>query len=251
MSDIKDKLYSQSMDSIPDFIFDQKVVSVFDDMIQRSVPGYRMLISMVALLAQRYCQAGSTLFDLGCSTGANVIAVASALSKLNNTDESAKACHIVAIDNSQAMLTQARKNYEKIWSTTNVSWRCEDICVSKVINASLVIMNYTLQFIPVSQRDTLIAKIAEGMLVGGAMLLSEKISFPSQDVDEEMNELYHSFKSANCYSDLEISQKRTALENVLVRETIDTHMHRLQAAGFSNVMPLFQSFNFVSFLAIK
>lgn len=253
MSDIKDKLYAESMGSIPEFIFDQKVVSVFDDMIQRSVPGYRMLISMVALLAQRYYQSGSSVFDLGCSTGANVVAVASALksTQLNDTEETDKAYNIIAIDNSQAMLAQARKNYEKAFSANNVSWRCEDICTSKVTNASLVIMNYTLQFIPVSQRDALITKIADGIIDGGALLLSEKISYSAQNLDDEMNELYHSFKSANGYSDLEISQKRTALENVLVRETIETHMHRLESAGFSSLVPLFQSFNFVSFLAIK
>jgi len=244
VGDKKDLLYSESMESIPEFIFDKKVVEIFDDMIQRSVPGYRMLISMVALVAQRYCQPSSKVYDLGCSTGANVLAVAGALKGVDLK------CDIVAVDNSEAMLEQAELNLKNSRIGTKVFWENVDICDITINNASLVIMNYTLQFIPVAARDTLIAKIAKGLLGSGVLLLSEKICFDSDVIDSEMNELYHSFKSANGYSDLEISQKRSALENVLVRESIAKHTQRLQAY-FSTVLPLFQSFNFVSFLAIK
>jgi len=232
------------MDSIPEFIFDEKVVAVFDDMIQRSVPGYRMLVSMVAILAQRYCMSDSQVYDLGCSTGVNVVALASALQKCS------LGCNIIAVDNSEAMLEQAASNLSDAGLSTRVSWQNEDICRIEVSNASLVIMNYTLQFIPLAARNELISMIANGMLTGGALLLSEKIRYDSEAIDSEMNKLYHSFKSANGYSDLEISQKRTALENVLVRESFDVHMQRLQSS-FATVVPLFQSFNFVSFLAIK
>ncbi|VAW77271.1 tRNA (cmo5U34)-methyltransferase [hydrothermal vent metagenome] len=244
VNDKKDSLYSEAMDSIPEFIFDQKVVAVFDDMIQRSVPGYRMLVSMVALLAQRYCQDNSQIYDLGCSTGVNVVALASALhnSEING--------NIIAVDNSSPMLTQAQSNLQETGLNPNVSWVNEDICNIAINSASLVIMNYTLQFIPLPLRHELISKISNGMLAGGALLLSEKICFESTIIDSEMNELYHSFKRANGYSALEISQKRTALEDVLVRESVGVHLQRLQDS-FSTVTVLFQSFNFVSFLAIK
>ncbi len=244
VNDKKDLLYSASMDSIPEFIFDKNVVEVFDDMIQRSVPGYRMLISMVAIVAQRYCQPSTKIYDLGCSTGASVLAIAGALKGVDSN------CSIVAVDNSEAMLAQAAKNLQNSGLDIKVSWEKRDICDAPISDASLVIMNYTLQFIPLAKRDTLIAKIAKGMIVSGALLLSEKICFDSDIIDSEMNELYHSFKGANGYSDLEISQKRTALENVLVQESIATHLQRLQSY-FPTVLPLFQSFNFVSFLAIK
>jgi len=245
MSKEKDALYSKPMDEIPEFVFDKKVVAVFDDMIQRSVPGYRMLVSMVSIIAQKHCKANTRVYDLGCSTGANVIAIASAL------QHSLASSEIIAVDNSQAMLDQAQNNYTTLELLSSVSWRCEDICATDIQRASMVIMNYTLQFIPLANRDVLIKKIAEGMLAGGAMLLSEKICYDSRLLDDEMNDLYHEFKRNNGYSDLEISQKRSALENVLVRETINTHIERLQAAGFSSVTPWFQCFNFVSFLAVK
>ncbi len=244
MIDKKDSLYSEAMDSIPEFIFDQKVVAVFDDMIQRSVPGYRMLVSMVALLAQRYCQDHSQIYDLGCSTGVNVVALAGAL------QSSKVKYYIIAVDNSSPMLEQAQRNLQDTGLKPGMSWVHEDICNTTINHASLVIMNYTLQFIPLPLRHDLISKIAEGMLVGGALLLSEKICFESNIIDAEMNELYHSFKRANGYSALEISQKRAALEDVLVRESVEVHMQRLQDS-FSTVTVLFQSFNFVSFLAIK
>jgi tRNA (cmo5U34)-methyltransferase len=66
-----------------------------------------------------------------------------------------------------------------------------------------------------------------------------------------MTDLHHAFKRANGYSELEVSQKRTALENVLVPETLDTHRARLREAGFGAVDAWFQCFNFASLLAFR
>jgi tRNA (cmo5U34)-methyltransferase len=113
--------------------------------------------------------------------------------------------------------------------------------------ASVVVLNYTLQFIPVAERDAMIRRIADGMLPGGVLLLSEKLAMP----DDLLTDLHHAFKQANGYSELEVSQKRTALENILVPETAQTHRERLRKAGFGRVEQWFQCLNFGSFLAIR
>jgi len=53
------------------------------------------------------------------------------------------------------------------------------------------------------------------------------------------------------YSKLEISQKRAALENVLLPETLEAHRSRLDTIGFDAVDVWFQCFNFASMVAFK
>ncbi len=126
-----------------------------------------------------------------------------------------------------------------------------DLQTHPMSNASVVAMNFTLQFVDVHAREALMCKIANALRPGGVLILSEKICFEDPAINELHIERYHAFKSANGYSDLEISQKRTALENVLVPDTMVTHQQRLNTAGFTYVSVWFQFFNFVSLIAIK
>ena len=64
-------------------------------------------------------------------------------------------------------------------------------------------------------------------------------------------DLHHTFKKAQGYSDLEITQKPSALENVLLAETFSTHQQRLKNAGLSSAEIWFQYFNFASMIALK
>ena len=129
---------------------------------------------------------------------------------------------------------------------------CEaDIRDVEVAGASFSVLNFTLQFIPCETRLELLRRIAQGTADGGALVLSEKICFADAAQQRLMTELHHCFKRANGYSDLEIAQKRTALENMMVPETLETHLGRLRAAGFATASCWFQCFNFVSIIAEK
>ncbi len=132
-----------------------------------------------------------------------------------------------------------------------VELRCEDIQVTELSNASVVVLNFTLQFIAPEQRDKIIKKIYDALVPGGLLIISEKIMFSDAEKNALFIELYHQFKKANGYSDLEISRKRSALENVLIPETIEQHGDRVKAAGFSLFEPWFQCFNFASMFVIK
>jgi len=245
-----DKPEQQAIDSLfaskkhpGDFVFDDKVATVFNDMINRSIPGYSTIVSMIAVLANKYCQDNTTIYDLGCSLGAASLAIASQLNCRN--------CKIVAVDSSQAMVEKFQQQLTRDEIDTAIELRCEDILTTKISNASVVVLNFTLQFIPISQRAELLQQIHEGMEPGGILILSEKIRFPDQALDELFVEVYHSFKEKMGYSKLEISQKRTALENILIPEPIDTHVRRLKKAGFTNTDVWFQCFNFASLVAFK
>jgi len=242
MSQAPDQIYSQPLEAITGFVFDQHVVRVFRDMIGRSVPGYATLVSMLPVLAQQYIQDNSRCYDLGCSLGAATLTLRHSITQ-NNVS-------IVAVDNSAAMIAQCKNYIEQDKSSVPVELHCADICQLEISNASMVIMNFTLQFVSPDERLALLKKIYAGLNPGGVLVLSEKLLF-DEPQQAWMTQLHHTFKKLNGYSDLEISQKRSALENVLIADTLEQHQLRLQQAGFKNILPWFQCFNFSSLLAVK
>jgi tRNA (cmo5U34)-methyltransferase len=243
MNDNTDQLYAQPRDHISGFKFDQSVVSIFPDMIQRSVPGYSTIIHMIGQIAQRYAVAGSQVYDLGCSLGAATLSMRHRISAANTK--------IIAIDNSKDMLDRCQVVMDVDSGLVPVELRCENLQDAAIEQASVCVLNFTLQFVPIEDRAAVLRRISDGMLPGGVLILSEKIAFEDHEHQELMTELHHNFKRANGYSDLEIAQKRTALENVLIPETLDTHVQRLLNAGFRSVDCWFQCFNFTSIIAFK
>ena len=239
----KDELFAAPLDRMVDFRFDERVVNVFPDMIQRSVPGYATLINNIGVMAARYAQADSICFDLGCSLGAVSLSMRHAVR--------APGCRIVAVDNSAAMIDRARQILSQDSALMPVELICADINDVSLRDASVVVMNFTLQFIPTEQRQSLIQRIYDGLKPGGVLILSEKLAFEDETSNQFLTEAHHDFKRANGYSDLEISQKRSALEKVLLPETLAAHRQRLNDAGFDFVEKWYQCFNFVSMVAVK
>lgn len=242
MSDI-DRIYASPLEEVTGFRFDDQVVAVFPDMIKRSVPGYSTIIHMIGQIAERYAQAGTRLYDLGCSLGAATLAMRH---RINAAD-----VNIIAIDNSPDMIERCRAVLAADSGEIPVQLICGDIQDAVIDQASMTVLNFTLQFIPPTERDAVLRRIAAGTVAGGVLILSEKIAFEDEEHQNLMIELHHNFKRANGYSDLEIAQKRTALENVLIPETLKTHQQRLLNAGFRSVDCWFQCFNFASIIAFK
>ncbi len=239
----KDEIYRVPQRNIEDFSFDKSVSDAFEDMIDRSVPGYRTLIANLGPIADYFVRPNTNCYDLGCSHGAAALSIAQAISSKN--------VKIHAIDNAPAMIEKCNKNVKKQNASSIIQIKNDDVCNIPIENASFVILNLTLQFIPIHQRDRVLQKIFQGLNKGGACILTEKVILQDKNTDELFQSLYEKFKSANHYSELEISQKRKALENVLLRESVEAHTKRLKDAGFTQVDTWFQCLNFISFLAIK
>ena len=238
----QDNIYASPLSEIVDFVFDEKVVDVFPDMINRSVPGYGTIINLIGTVAAQYTKPNTRLYDLGCSLGAASLSMRHHLTQ----DD----CEIISVDNAQAMIDRLNKILQRDNSKTPVQALCANIQDIEISNASVAVMNFTLQFIPLGERKNILTKIYNGLNQDGCLILSEKLAF-ADDENKIQIDLHHAFKKANGYSDLEISQKRSALENVLIPETKETHIQRLTEIGFTQVFPLFQCFNFASFIAIK
>lgn len=225
------------------FVFDDTVAGVFDDMVRRSVPGYATVIGMTKVFAEHYAQAGSVCYDLGCALGASTLAMRKGIVQ--------PGCKIIAVDNSEAMVQQCRDVVVSDDSDVPVEVMQADIRDVPIENASVVVMNFTLQFLSPDQRDKMIQTIYDGLRPGGVLLLSEKISFEDKDKDAFETDMHHEFKKLMGYSDLEVAQKRKALENVLIRDTLEIHKERLTDAGFTKIHLWFQCFNFMSLAVFK
>ncbi len=238
-----DRIYRQYQQNTQEFQFDQAVVNVFSDMIKRSVPGYENIVDMIGVLTQSHAQAGSHCYDLGCSLGASTLSIVHNLG--------GKSCHVIGVDNSSAMVEQCKSNLSKVNTSVDYQIVCDNVLNITFKPTSIVVLNFTLQFIPLEQRNTLMKKIYQALLPGGILILSEKIQFNDPFKDALFTDIHHAFKKTQGYSDLEIAQKRNALENVLLPETKENHLARLDAAGFEHAELWFQCLNFTSFLAIK
>jgi tRNA (cmo5U34)-methyltransferase len=245
MNTLRDEIYAAPRDAIEPFRFDAQVARVFPDMIRRSVPGYATMVEMTGVIAGRHAQPGSRLYDLGCSLGAVTLAMRHTLQ--------AGGCTIIAIDNSADMLGRAQELLAADTSAaaqqTPVQLHCEDIRDSAFSDASVVALNFTLQFIPPADRPGLLSRIAAGMRRGGVLVLSEKVRFSDAGEQARNDALHVEFKRAQGYSEMEIAQKRNALDNVLVPDTLEEHVARLRGAGFAEITPWFRCFNFLSIIA--
>jgi tRNA (cmo5U34)-methyltransferase len=228
------------------FCFNEAVAAVFPDMISRSVPGYTFCLEMIKDTAQYLVQPNSNIYDLGCSLGTITLALrAGVLAAKTHSVE------IYGIDSSAAMLDRARSNIAAFQPRIPINLHCEDVNETKIENASLVVLAYTLQFILPEYRDDLIEKIYQGLNEGGGLIVIEKIHSKNSTMQNIITELHHEFKRRNGYSELEIAQKRQALENVLITETEQDHIQRLNKAGFQNISLIVKNYSFAAWLAIK
>lgn len=239
----QDKIFADPREKVAPFEFNEQVAEVFDDMLSRSVPLYRESIRRQAELAEHFYRPGTRIYDLGCSNGNFGLALCEQMAE--------REFSMVAVDSSKPMLETYHRRLAEMAGRQRIELRQGDIRDIEMQDASAVIINLTLQFLPLADRDTLIARIHRALVPGGVLLLTEKVVHEDQKMSELQVAFYYRFKAENGYSQMEISQKREALENVLIPETLETHRLRLEAAGFTSCDVWLKWFNFASLLAIK
>ncbi len=240
----KDKVFAAKQNPVRPFAFTREVAQVFDDMLVRSVPLYEQGIALQARLSRQFYQPGTRIYDLGCSHGNLGMAL---LKEFSHRDFA-----LIGVDNSIPMVEIYK---ERLGKTKDKSRRIHLVCGSMedidIHNASVVIINLTLQFLAPERRMKFMEKIHAGLVPHGILLLTEKTSPGEQVTGKVYQQFYEQFKRDNGYSELEIAQKRDALEKVLIPDSIETHFQRLRKAGFSLVDVWMKWLYFTSFLAIK
>ena len=207
------------------FTFNQEVTEVFEDMIDRSVPGYKTSLSLIAHNAKKYYQSNTNCYDIGCSLGASSLSIL----------KGAKDANVTAIDNYEAMIQECERRFNILKESHHLKFICEDIMDSDLKDASLIVVNYVIQFLDMEHRD----------------ILLEKIYHKNMFETKRLFKTHHKFKSSNGYSDLEISGKRDALEGVLKTECEQDHILRAKKAGFSNSEKILSNLNFRTFKFLK
>ena len=235
-----DRLFLERAGAVP-FQFDRDVARVFDDMIARSVPLYDDVQRLIPALAGQLDHQPIRVIDLGCSTGRSLIGLIQALPDAP--------MELIGVDLSSEMLEQCRQRLEQVGAIDRVACIQSDLVDYPIESASLVLMNYTLQFVPVEDRPAILQRIRRGLRPDGWLVLSEKVCHVDPQLDRVLVELYFDFKRRQGYSELEIARKREALENILVPNTVETNRAMLEAAGFGDIQLVLQWFNFATFIA--
>lgn len=262
----KDNIFALKKEPVAPFEFNEEVTSVFDDMIKRSVPLYMESLKRQCQMISLFYKSATTIYDLGCSHGNLGMMVYEAFKERDYT--------MVAVDSSPSMIERYRKRLERVSPADNLKdspekkdnfeqpfGNCQKIdnihlvCglaeEQPITSASVVVVNLTMQFIKPEKRDQFIKRIYDGMASNGILLLTEKVIHENSTISEIQQGLYRTFKMENGYSELEISRKRDALENILIPETIESHTERLKRAGFETMDIWLKWFNFASMVAIK
>lgn len=224
------------------FVFNEEVAHIFDNMVSRSVPLYREVMACAVHWARAYYQPGTRIIDVGCSTGTFLELLGRFLQE---------PVTLVGIDNSQPMLDKAREKLASLPERHRVEWVCDRAENASFHNSSVVVLNYTLQFLPISQRQRVVQAVYDGLVPGGLMFLSEKVKSPYPRFQETMTRHYEAFKARNGYAHTEIERKKEALEQVLIPLTEAQQVEMLHNAGFGQIDTLIKLHNFVTIVALK
>ena len=241
-----DNIFAEATQAVGDFNFGEKTAEVFDDMLDRSVPMYQELQRMLGEIAAEFAENGSAVYDLGCSTGITLETMRGAITAVG------KHVKMVGLDYSQPMLDRAQDRFAALPDDKRPQLIHADLNQTfSVKNASVVVLNLTLQFVRPLNRDTLIRRIADGLNENGCLILVEKVLSNDSLLNRLFIKFYYDMKRRNGYSDMEIAVKREALENVLIPYRIEENTELLKRNGFKEVDTFFKWYNFAGQIGVK
>jgi tRNA (cmo5U34)-methyltransferase len=212
----------------------------FDDHVEKSVPGYRDGHAIVEQLSDFYVTRDGRVIEIGCSTGALITRLA--------RRHQAAGCHFLGVDVVPEMVARAR---ERSSGLDNLSIELVDASRVDYRDATLVVMYYTLQFIPLWQRAHLLKKMFRGMRPAGAVIIFEKTRLPSSDLQDMCNQVYDSYKLDRGFTPEEIVGKARSLRGVLEPLTSAENAALLRAAGFDEPHVIYKNLAFEGTIAVK
>ncbi len=239
----QDQLFASTQPLVRDFTFNTQTAEVFDDMLQRSVPFCAEVQRRIAEVAADFAIDGPRLYGLGCSTGTTPLTLDPVVPA---------GVQFIGVDSSPGMLERAKAKLTQAGLTRVYELQCADLNNGvQIANASMVIMNPTLQFVRPLCRQKLITNIANGMRQDGCLIVIEKVLSRHSTLNRFFIKYYDAFKQRNGYSEMEISQKREAPENVLIPYRAEETMELLLDHGFSQCDFFFMRHSFCGLIALK
>jgi tRNA (cmo5U34)-methyltransferase len=242
----KDRIFAEKTQAVSDFNFGEKTAEVFEDMLERSIPLYREMQRMVGEVAAEFAASGTNVYDLGCSNGITLETLGSAIATAG------KDVQLIGVDYSRPMLEKARQRFSETAPFRTPRLEYGDLNQGcEVENASVVVLNLTLQFIRPLSRDRLVRAIHDGMNENGCVILIEKVLGNDSLFNRTFIKFYYDMKRRNDYTDTEIAQKREALENVLIPYRIDENFELLKRNGFGSVDLFYKWYNFAGLIGVK
>jgi len=242
----KDRIFAEKTQAVSDFNFGEKTAEVFEDMLDRSIPLYRELQRMLGELAVEFAVDGTKVYDLGCSNGITLDTLDQAIQGAGKTVQ------LVGVDYSKPMLDKAAERFASRAADAQPEFVLRDLNEGCAIeNASVVLLNLTLQFVRPLFRDRLVRSICDGLVENGCLILVEKVLGNDSLFNRTFIKFYYDMKRRNHYSDMEIAQKREALENVLIPYRIDENFELLKRNGFGSVDVFYKWYNFAGLIGVK
>lgn len=242
-STTKDTVFAEDTNRTSDFTFDETVSVAFDDMVGRSVPYYDEMQRMTGEMAADFAVDGTNLYDLGCATATTFLYLDPLIPQ---------GVHFVGIDNSPDMLDQGRLKMAEAGMKRRFSFLEADLNKGVHLeNASVAVMILTLQFVRPLYREQLVRQVFSGMNENGCLILIEKLIQQDSLFNRLFINYYYNMKRRHGYSEMEISQKREALENVLIPYRFEENYQLLKDTGFRYVEEFFRWYNFCGIVAVK
>ncbi len=240
---LEDKIFAEDIKNASDFKFSKKVATVFDDMVNRSVPFYQEIQRMVSEIAADHALPGTDVYDLGCSTGTTMIYM---------NEQVDQSIRFVGVDDAAEMLDKCKLKLQQIGFTRPYELIVGDLNGEvNVSNASVTVLCLTLQFIRPMFREKILKRIYDGLVPGGILILVEKILAEESRFNRDFINYYYNMKRRHSYSEMEIANKREALENVLIPYKLSENILMLKEAGFGHCEVFFKWYNFTGIIAQK
>jgi tRNA (cmo5U34)-methyltransferase len=220
--------------------FGGDVAKTFDDHVSKSVPFYLQGHDLVAKLSDFFLNNGSICYDIGCSTGT----LLEALARRNKN----KSINFLGIEPEAPMVARAK---DRCSSYSNIEINQSDVLDVDMANADMIISFYTIQFIRPRHRQELFNRIYKALNWGGAFLWFEKVRAPDARFQDMMTLLYTDYKIDMGYDAQEIVGKSRSLKGVLEPFSTQANIDMAKRAGFEDIMSVFKYVCFEGFLAIK
>jgi tRNA (cmo5U34)-methyltransferase len=216
----------------------------FDNHIDNSIRGYSNLWNDILNISQYFVENDRYVFDLGCSTGKLLRAMA----EQNKTfAPEAKYVGIEIEEDFSAF-------FDSLLNPPNVQYWQADVYEYRntmlKFETTLVTSIFTLQFMTHAHRQEVFRTVYKMLDPGGAFIFAEKTIATSARIQDIRTFTHYDFKRQN-FSDKDILDKEKDLRHMMKPNTRSELIGFCHDAGFRSVDSFWQNHAFTGFIAIK